>query len=68
MTLVEFIQKKGDAACAELFGVKLRTIGSWRRLERMPRPAQARRIVEVTGGAVSMAGIYAAAERGLEVA
>jgi hypothetical protein len=62
MTLVEFIQKEGDAAAAALFGVKLRTIGSWRRLERTPRPTQARRIVEATQGRVSMAGIYGAQE------
>jgi len=59
MTLIEYIRREGDLSCAVLFGVKLRTIGSWRRRERQPRPTQARRIVEATGGAVTMAEIYA---------
>ena len=62
MTLIEYIRREGDSACAVLFGVKLRTIGSWRRRERIPRPSQARQIVEATAGVVTMGEIYSAVE------
>ena len=60
MTLIEFIQKHGDAKCASLFKVKERTIASWRRGENFPRAKKAREIVERTGGKVGMDGIYRA--------
>lgn len=58
-SLPEFIESVGDEAAAELFGAKVRTVQSWRRRERYPRPEQARQIVEATGGAVDFAGIFA---------
>ena len=59
MTLSEYIKHKGDAEAARILGIKIRTAASWRRGERMPRPEQARRIVSLTGGEVSLADIYA---------
>lgn len=56
MRLTEYIKQVGDEAAAQLFEVKIRTAASWRRRERMPRPEQARRIVERSP--VTMDGIY----------
>lgn len=57
-TLSEFIVEIGDVAASRLFGVKLRTIQSWRRRERYPRPDQAHEIVRLAGGKVDYAGIF----------
>jgi DNA-binding transcriptional regulator YdaS (Cro superfamily) len=59
MRLNKYIEAIGDAAAAELFGVKERTAASWRRGERRPRPEQAAVIVEASRGKVSYAEIYA---------
>lgn len=59
MTLPAFIASVGDRKAAELFRVPMRTIQSWRRGERRPRPAMAQAIVGKTGGRVSLEGIYA---------
>lgn len=58
MTLVEFIKSKGDEQCASLWGVPVRTVASWRRGERTPRPSKAREIAEATGGEVTLGEIY----------
>lgn len=58
MTLSEYIKEHGDQKCADLFKVKERTVASWRRGENFPRAIKAREIVAITGGSVSMAGIY----------
>jgi hypothetical protein len=58
-SLPKFIAAIGDPAAAELFDVKLRTVQSWRRRERHPRAEQAARIVELSGGEVDYAGIFA---------
>lgn len=58
MRLSEYIKKHGDERCADLFGVKARTVASWRRGERFPRPSQANRIIRLTDGAVSFDDIY----------
>lgn len=60
MKLKAYIEWKGDEFCAELFGVKLRTIGSWRRGERIPRPHLANEIVRLTKGKVQLEDIYVA--------
>lgn len=62
-TLPEFIERIGDNAAAELFGVKVRTIESWRRRERFPRVEQARVIVTRTRNEVDYAGIFGADEQ-----
>lgn len=58
MTLPDYIRNHGDARCAELFGVKERTVASWRRGENFPRATKAMEIVSVTNGEVTMEGIY----------
>ena len=58
MELKQYIQENGDNKCAELFNVKPRTVASWRRGERHPRPEQANQIVSATNGVVTMNGIY----------
>lgn len=58
LSLPDFIARLGDEKAAELFGVKLRTVQSWRRRERMPRAEQARRIICAADGEVSYAGIF----------
>jgi hypothetical protein len=57
-TLTEYISYYGDRHAANLFGVSPRTAASWRRKERVPKPATASRIVIITDGAVSYDGIY----------
>ncbi len=47
-----------DKEAAELIGVKKRTVGSWRRLERAPTPKQSLNIIEKSNGAVDWEGIY----------
>lgn len=59
MTLVEYIRKHGDAFCAQKFGVKERTIASWRRGENFPRAKKAVEIIAETGGELTMDGIFA---------
>lgn len=58
MKLKAYIEWKGEPYCAELFGVKIRTIASWRRGERRPRPDQANEIVRLTRGTVQLEDIY----------
>lgn len=62
-TLPEYIERIGDSAAADLFGVKTRTIESWRRRERFPRVEQARLIVARTNNEVDYAGIFGADEQ-----
>ena len=56
MTLPEYIKSIGDAKAARLFGVKVRTVGAWRRLERRPRKEHAAVIVKKSP--VTYADIY----------
>ena len=56
MTLSEYISKHGDAVCAKLWAVKVRTVRSWREKRRTPRKAQAQKIVATT--TVTFEGIY----------
>lgn len=59
MTLPDFIAEVGDQKAAELFRAPVRTVQSWRRRERYPRPSTAQQIIGATGGRVTMQGIYA---------
>ena len=63
MRLNAYIETIGDAAAAELFGVKERTAASWRRGERLPRPEQAERIVSASRGRVTYSEIYSPQKR-----
>lgn len=58
MELAVYIQKQTDEVAAKMFGVKKRTISSWRRLERAPAPCQSFHIIEKTNGEIDWQGIY----------
>lgn len=58
LTLCQYIVEVGDQAAVKAFGVKLRTVQSWRRGERVPRPSQVPRIIAGSGGRVGPSGIY----------
>jgi hypothetical protein len=62
MTLKEFIEEIGDGRASELLDVPVRTVAAWRRGERLPRPAQAAKIVRAARGKVDYSGIYAPPE------
>lgn len=59
-TLPEFIAEIGDTEAARLFDAELRTVQAWRRRERWPRPETAQQMVAVSGGRLTMDGIYGA--------
>ena len=56
MRLPDYIKQVGVKRFAKQFKVKERTVESWRRMERRPRPETAQAIVEKTP--VTMEGIY----------
>ena len=58
MNLRDFLKEIGDNTAAKLIGVKPRTIASWRRGERFPRPDQVARILRASKGRVDYKGIY----------
>lgn len=58
MNLTEYLKKHGTAASAQRFGVSTHTIKSWRWGNKYPRTDKANEIVAITGGEVSLAGIY----------
>lgn len=58
MRLPDYIVQVGVKRFAKQFKVKERTVDSWRRMERRPRPEKAQEIVEKTP--VTMEGIYGA--------
>ena len=56
MKLPDYIHTVGIERFAKQFKVKPRTVRSWIRMERYPRPAKAQEIVEKTP--VTMQDIY----------
>jgi hypothetical protein len=60
MELSKYIDKVGDAAFAQQFGIRPRTAMSYRLKERQPRPKLANKIIAETP--VTWRGIYAAEE------
>ena len=68
MDLPTYIEAHGDEAAAQLFGVKVRTVASWRRGERWPHPNKAREIETATKGRVSFSEIFATPRRHERVA
>lgn len=59
MDLRTYLKAAGDETVAARIGVKPRTVASWRRGERMPRPDQARRLVDLSDGALTWSDVYA---------
>lgn len=52
-------QLGGDKRVSELLGtVRPRAVKSWRLGDRMPRPAEALRLVELSGGTVRLEDLY----------
>tara|TARA_R110000744_G_C19355990_1_gene560866 strand:- start:2739 stop:2945 length:207 start_codon:yes stop_codon:yes gene_type:complete len=58
MTLKNYIQKNGDASCAQVLQSKARTIKSWRLGERVPNRNKAKLIASLTEGEVSFLECY----------
>lgn len=58
MRLPDYIKQIGISRFAKQFKLKPRTVLSWQRMERRPRPGVAQKIVEKTP--VTMEGIYGA--------
>lgn len=58
MNLPDYIKRLGLAAAADKFGVSKGTAKSWRYGYRSPSTDSARKIIEVTGGAVGWDEIY----------
>lgn len=61
MNLPDYIKTIGEQAAANLFGVSVWAVRSWRQRARYPRAEKAREIVEKTGGKVTYEAIYAPA-------
>jgi len=59
MTLPEYLQMRGDDVIAAILKIPERTVRSWRRRERYPRPRQAAKLVETSGGKLDYSGVYA---------
>lgn len=59
-SLSEYIAERGDESCARLWGVKPRTVMSWRLGQRQPRPKQAAVILAKSRGELSYESIYRA--------
>lgn len=61
MTLIEYIVEVGDEVAARVLNAEERTIASWRRGERTPRPKKAFEIEKTLKGRVSFADCYRSA-------
>lgn len=59
MNLREYIEKTGEARVAVALNVSLWTVRSWRLGTRTPRTKHANKLVAISGGEVTLAGIYA---------
>ena len=59
MTLKEYIIKRGEYPLAKELGVSPDTVKSWRYGNREPRPRQAKKLILMTGYAMTWEDIYA---------
>lgn len=59
MNIREYITNTGEARIAFALGVSLWTVRSWRLGTRSPKPEHANKLVSMSGGELSLAGIYA---------
>ena len=58
MTLKEYIIKRGEGPLAKEMGVSVDTVKSWRYGNREPRPKQAKKLILMTGYAMTWEAIY----------
>ena len=58
MTLKEYIIKRGEGPLAKEMGVSIDTVKSWRYGNREPRPKQAKKLLLMTGYAMTSEDIY----------
>lgn len=58
ITLSEFIAEIGDVEFSRRFKTPVRTVQSWRRRERRPRPAQAQELIRLANGRLDFTAIY----------
>ena len=58
MTLKEYIIKRGEGPLAKEMGVSVDTVKSWRYGNRAPRPKQAKKLILMTGYAMTWEDIY----------
>jgi len=61
MELKTYIKQHGAEVCAARWGYKLRRVQSYLYGQRIPSHKAAMRIVSLTGGEVTLAGIFASA-------
>ena len=62
MTLDDYLHKHRLPlrVFAEQLGASINAVHHWRKGQRMPRPAMAAKIIEITGGAVTLPDLYSA--------
>lgn len=62
MNIREYIEKNGEPRIAAALNVSMWTVRSWRLGTRSPRPEHANKLVLMSGGELTLAGIYARLE------
>ena len=58
LSLVDLITEIGDDQAAAMFGVKRRTVASWRRSERWPLARDIPHLIELSGGRLSLESFF----------
>lgn len=58
MDFKKYLTELGDDEASTRYKTKPRTVASWRRGERVPRPEKARLIVRIEQGKISLSDIY----------
>jgi hypothetical protein len=58
ISLPEFIAELGDDEISSRMRTPVRTVQSWRRRERRPRPAQAEELIRISEGRLNFDSIY----------
>lgn len=61
MDVSDFLRQHGDDISVALAcRVSVRTVESWRRRERFPRPPALQRLIRMSGGRLTLDGAYSA--------
>lgn len=58
MNITEYIKSVGVPVIAKQIGVTERAVQSWKLRQRKPRPEDAMKLVELSGGMISFSSIY----------